>query len=87
MASNKGISFGFCVPSTGGSLLVLATKRDGWIPGYVVTRLRFRSNCLVCSDPFISGERLIAEVIEAPEATGRGDIITYTIVPSESDAA
>ncbi len=51
-------------------------------PRYVETALGLLASGAVPAAPFISGERPLADVVEALEATGRGEAIKYAIVPA-----
>jgi L-iditol 2-dehydrogenase len=57
-------------------------------PRYVETALSLLAGGIVPADVFISGERPLADDIDALEAMGRGEVIKYAIVPPAfSDAA
>jgi len=51
-------------------------------PRHVETALRLLATGAVPAAPFLSGERPLASVIEALEATGKGNAVKYAIVPS-----
>ena len=51
-------------------------------PHYVETALGLLATGAVPAAPFLSGERPLAGVVEALEATGRGEAIKYAIVPA-----
>ncbi len=50
-------------------------------PQYVETALALLASGLVPAGAFISGERPLAEVIDALETMGRGEVIKYAIIP------
>ncbi len=56
-------------------------------PHYVETALSFLANGMVPAATFISGHRPLAEVVDALEAMGRGEVIKLAIVPDPNGAA